>query len=87
MSNEDRMKEEWNSAAEAWLDFVRKDKDYTRYGLNNPATFNLIGDVKGSIVLDLACGEGCNPRIPARKGAKVTGIDFSKKMIELGYLY
>ena len=83
MSGEDSMKKEWNDAAESWVDFVRKGKDYYREGLNNPAAFDLIGDVTGLTVLDLACGEGYNTRILARKGAKVTGIDFSEKMIEL----
>ena len=82
MSGEDSMKKEWNDAAESWVDFVRKGKDYYREGLNNPAAFDLIGDVTGLTVLDLACGEGYNTRILARKGAKVTGIDFSEKMIE-----
>jgi len=39
--------------------------------------------VRGRLVLDLACGEGYNTRMLARKGAKVTGIDSSAKMIEL----
>jgi len=77
------IKKEWNDAAESWVDFVRKGKDYYRDELNNPATFKLMGDVNGQIVLDLACGEGYNTRILARKGAKVTGIDFSEKLIEL----
>jgi len=63
------------------VDFVRTGRDYYRDGLNNPATFNLIGDVKSLVVLDLACGEGYNTRILARKGAKVTGVDFSDKLI------
>jgi len=79
----DGVKKEWNDAAESWVDFVRRGKDYYRDGLNNPATFKLIGDVRGRLVLDLACGEGYNTRILARKGAKVTGIDFSEKLIEL----
>jgi ubiquinone/menaquinone biosynthesis C-methylase UbiE len=33
--------------------------------------------------LDLACGEGYNTRILALKGAKVTGIDYSRKLINL----
>jgi len=77
------LKKEWNDAAESWLEFVRKGKDYYRDELNNPATFELIGDVKGKRVLDLACGEGYNTRIMATKGAKVTGVDFSEKLIEL----
>jgi len=77
------IKKEWNDAVESWVDFVRKGKDYYRDELNNPASFKLIGDVKGRIALDLACGEGYNTRILARKGAKVTGIDFSEKLTEL----
>jgi len=71
----------WDAAAEGWVNFVRTGKDYWRDGVNNPATFRLIGDVKGKKVLDLACGEGYNTRILARKGAKVTGIDHSRKLI------
>lgn len=77
------IKKEWDDAAESWADFVRKGKDYYRDELNNPATFQLIGDIRGRRVLDLACGEGYNTRILARKGAEVTGVDFSEKMIEL----
>ncbi len=73
---------EWNDATESWVDFVRSGKDYYRDGLNNPAAFEFIGDVAGLAVLDLACGEGYNARILARKSAKVTGIDLSEKMIE-----
>ncbi|MBE0512766.1 class I SAM-dependent methyltransferase [Candidatus Bathyarchaeota archaeon] len=76
-------KKEWNDAVESWVDFVRKGKDHYRDELNNPATFRLIGDVRDRLVLDLACGEGYNTRILVRKGAKVTGIDFSEKLIEL----
>jgi ubiquinone/menaquinone biosynthesis C-methylase UbiE len=77
------IKREWNNAVESWVDFVRKGKDYYRDELNNPAAFGLIGDVRGQLVLDLACGEGYNTRILAEKGANVTGVDFSEKMIQL----
>ncbi|MGD8506656.1 MAG: class I SAM-dependent methyltransferase [Candidatus Bathyarchaeota archaeon] len=81
-SDEDCIRKEWDDAAESWVDFVRRGKDYYREGLNNPAAFELIGDVTGLAVLDLACGEGYNTRILARKNAKVTGVDLSEKMIE-----
>jgi len=71
----------WDVAAEGWVDFVRTGKDYFRDSLNNPPTFKLIGNVKEKKVLDLACGEGYNTRILARKGAKVTGVDHSRKLI------
>lgn len=81
MHDDDKIRKEWDSAAEAWVDFVRTGKDYYRDGLNNPATFTLIGDVKDLIVLDLACGEGYNTRILAKGGAQVTGVDFSEQLI------
>jgi ubiquinone/menaquinone biosynthesis C-methylase UbiE len=74
---------DWDEAAETWLDFVRKGEGYHRDELNNPATFELIGNTKGQTLLDMACGEGYNTRILARQGAEVVGIDFSEKMIEL----
>jgi 2-polyprenyl-3-methyl-5-hydroxy-6-metoxy-1,4-benzoquinol methylase len=74
---------EWDEVAEPFSDFVREGKDYFRDALNNPATFKLIGNVKGKKVLDLACGEGYNTRVLAKKGATVVGVDFSEKLVEL----
>ena len=81
MPNKDSVMNQWDDAAESWADFVRQGKDYYRDELNNPAAFRLIGNVKGQLVLDLACGEGYNTRILARKGARVTGADFSARLI------
>jgi ubiquinone/menaquinone biosynthesis C-methylase UbiE len=45
---------------------------------------NLLGDVKGRTVLDLACGEGRFTRKIKQRGARhVVGVDISQKMIEL----
>jgi ubiquinone/menaquinone biosynthesis C-methylase UbiE len=77
-----KIKYEWNKSAEAWVDFVRTGKDHCRYYMNNPGMFRMLGNIRGKQVLDLGCGEGYNTRIMARRGAKVTGIDFSEKMIE-----
>jgi len=78
-----RIDNTWDVAAKGWVDFVRTGKDYFRDSLNNPATFKLIGSVKGKKVLDLACGEGYNTRILARKGASVIGVDRSSRLIDL----
>ena len=44
----------------------------------------LLGDVRGKSVLDLACGEGYYSRIFKSLGARrVVGVDLSSKMIEL----
>ncbi len=83
MDKNEQLKEEWNQSDIPWSTFIRKGKDYYRDELNNPATFKLIGEVKGQRVLDVACGEGYNTRILARKDAKVMGIDFAENLIDL----
>ena len=62
MSEGGRDVKEWDVAAESWVDFVRQGTDYFRDELNNPGMFHLIGNVKGLLVLDVACGEGYNDR-------------------------
>jgi len=76
-----RVVREWDDAAESWVDFVRQGKDYFRDELNNPGMFRMIGNVKGQLVLDVACGEGYNTRMLSCKGARVTGADLSKVLI------
>ncbi len=83
MAKDDKVMREWNEAAESFSDFVRQGKDYFREESNNPPTFKLIGNVEGKKVLDIACGEGHNTRILAKKGAVVVGVDFSEILIQL----
>jgi SAM-dependent methyltransferase len=45
------------------------------------ALLDLLGDVAGRRVLDVACGHGRITRELARRGADVTGIDISGKLI------
>ncbi|MBD2682486.1 MULTISPECIES: class I SAM-dependent methyltransferase [Nostoc] len=48
---------------------------------------NLIGDVAGKSILDLACGEGFFTRLLKLNGAaRLVGVDISSKMIELARL-
>ncbi|HEX9262105.1 MAG TPA: class I SAM-dependent methyltransferase [Candidatus Bathyarchaeia archaeon] len=82
MPKHKRIVKEWDVGSDSWIDFVRQGKDFFRDELNNPGMFHIIGNVKGLTVLDVACGEGYNTRLLASKGAKVTGIDFSEKMIK-----
>ncbi|HAZ14024.1 MAG: hypothetical protein A2X86_17200 [Bdellovibrionales bacterium GWA2_49_15] len=79
---EQQVTEYWNQNSSVWSEQVEKGWDYYREYLNNPAFFNLIGDVKDKIILDAGCGEGHNTRILAKKGAKVTGVDISPGMIQ-----
>lgn len=46
--------------------------------------FEMLGDLQGKTVLDMACGDGFYTRLLKRAGASdVTGIDISAAMIEL----
>ncbi|MFC1696826.1 class I SAM-dependent methyltransferase [Nanoarchaeota archaeon] len=48
-----------------------------------PATLSFIDKVKGKKIIDLGCGSGIYADLLIKKGAKVFGIDISKKLIEI----
>ena len=48
-----------------------------------PPLLDLLGDVAGRAVLDAGCGEGYLARILAARGARVTGIDLSPRLVAL----
>ncbi|MEH1913482.1 class I SAM-dependent methyltransferase [Nostoc sp.] len=46
---------------------------------------NLIGDVAGKSILDLACGEGFFTRLLKQNGAaRLVGVDISSEMHQIG---
>lgn len=53
------------------------------HGFVLPALQELIGDVRGQRVCDLACGQGIVARELARRGARVTGVDISARLLAL----
>jgi 2-polyprenyl-3-methyl-5-hydroxy-6-metoxy-1,4-benzoquinol methylase len=73
----------WDLAAEGWAERVRTGTDHNREHVLDPATFAMLGDVAGKRVLDAGCGEGRFTRMLAERGARVTGVDCSPKMIQL----
>jgi SAM-dependent methyltransferase len=70
----DRIGEKYRNSKE--LPFRRHVELYTY--------FEILGDLKGKTVLDLACGDGYYTRRVHRRGAAaVVGVDLSSKMIAL----
>lgn len=78
-----RIARHWDREARLWATVIRAKTDVFREGLALPAFLELVGDVSGKRVLDLACGEGSVSRELARRGARVTAVDLSPAMIEL----
>ncbi len=64
----------------AWREQGGQDAD--PFGLLLPL-LDLLGDIEGSRVLDAGCGEGYLARALAARGAHVTGIDRSARLIAL----
>jgi SAM-dependent methyltransferase len=72
----------WDENAALWVSQVAAGRDAFREIVNNPMFFGaFLPDLRGREVIDLGCGEGCNTRILAQRGGKMTGIDISPRMI------
>ena len=80
---DDEVRRCWDDNAEVWARHVRAGYDTYRELYNNPAFFDFVGDLSGQSVLDAGCGEGFNTRLLARRGARMTGVDISPRMIDL----
>lgn len=69
-----------------WYDrYVREEAIYRDVVL--PSMLELAGDVRGTPILDLACGQGWFARELARRGARVTGVDLSPGLLTLARRY
>ena len=64
----------------AWREQAGPDGD--PYGLL-PPLLELLGDIAGRRLLDAGCGDGYLARVLAARGAHVTGIDLSPRLIEM----
>ena len=72
----------WDENAELWTQQVRAGQDRFREVCNNPMFFAFVPDLARLEVLDAGCGEGHNTRLFARRGARMTGIDLSPRLIK-----
>jgi SAM-dependent methyltransferase len=75
------VRDSWDYAADAYAQGQASGSDYYRFEFFGPAQLALCGEVRGMGVLDVGCGNGYFARALARRGARVTGIDLSSRMI------
>jgi ubiquinone/menaquinone biosynthesis C-methylase UbiE len=75
------VREQWDLAADAYAEGQASGLDHYRYEFFGPAHVALCGDVQGVRLLDVGCGSGYFAREMASRGARVTGIDISPRMI------
>ncbi len=73
----------WNQYAERYTATYDEQGDNHRVVLLNPTIFSLLEGLDGKHVLDAGCGEGYLSRLLAKKGASVTAVDFSQKMLDI----
>jgi len=65
-------------------EYWRKDKPKLVGDLEQrPKAVEMLGNIYGKKVIDAGCGTGFVTRMIARKGARVTGIDISEKMLDI----
>lgn len=79
----DSIREAWDHAADAYERAQATGLDYYRYDFFGPAQVAVCGDVHDHRLLDVGCGVGYFAREMARRGARVTGVDVSPRMIEI----
>lgn len=71
----------WDQMAEWWDEKLGDEGDLWHRALIDPPLLQLVGQVNGLRVLDLACGNGYLSRRFARQGALVTGVDTNAPLI------
>ena len=65
-----------------WYDASVRSNAHT-HDIVEPALFELMGEIAGLRICDLACGQGVTARQLAQRGAIVTGIDISEKLLAI----
>jgi ubiquinone/menaquinone biosynthesis C-methylase UbiE len=73
----------YDSIAEWYDESIRQRAFLASDSLIESSCFNMIGDVQGRFLCDLACGQGHMARGLARRGAHVVGVDVSIKLLEI----
>jgi ubiquinone/menaquinone biosynthesis C-methylase UbiE len=72
----------WDQMTDWWDEKLGDEGDLWHRTLIDPPLLQLVGQVSGVRLLDLACGNGYLSRRFARQGAIVTGLDANAPLIE-----
>jgi ubiquinone/menaquinone biosynthesis C-methylase UbiE len=75
----------YDTIADWYDEFVMSHPFYRDLVL--PSLLELVGDIDGQRVCDIACGQGLATRQIAMRGAQVTGIDISRNQLALARQY
>src|SRR5260370_28097104 len=73
----------WSRVADDWWLQVGTAGDSNRILNSDPVLWAFAGNVGGLTVLDAGCGTGYLSKQLSKRGALVTGIDFSERMIAI----
>jgi ubiquinone/menaquinone biosynthesis C-methylase UbiE len=85
ISNDDAVNS-WNEAAQEFTSFFAEGEEFYHKYLINPTLLELLGDIEGKTILDLACGEGHLARTLAeltKSNIKIFGLDASANMVKI----
>lgn len=75
-------KAEWDKVAEWWDTEAGDVGVWHQQNDIDPVIFKVLGDVKNKKVIEIGCGNGYFSRFLAKRGARVTAIDLSDKLLE-----
>jgi len=75
-------KAEWDKVAEWWNTEAGDVGVWHQQNDIDPVIFKIIGDVKNRRVLEIGCGNGYFSRFLAKRGAHVTGVDLSDRLLK-----
>jgi len=74
---------QWDLSAELYAGYCSKYGDINREVLLTPLILDILGMVEGRSILDAGCGEGYLSRLMAERGANVTAVDYSERLLEI----
>lgn len=81
--DEHAIRDLWDRLADDWRIQVGDEGDSNRRLNSDPVLWAFLGEVRGRRVLDAGCGTGYLSRQLAARGAAVTGVDLSPRMIAI----